>query len=126
MLNESNVFAMAGVKDMDEAKTFYGETLGLKQISDNPAGVMYESGNGRIFVYQTPMAGTNKATTATWEVSDIAATVADLKKRGVTEFERYEFPGVEYDGDIHIMQGMKAAWFKDPSGNILGLSEIAG
>jgi catechol 2,3-dioxygenase-like lactoylglutathione lyase family enzyme len=122
MLNESSVFAVVAVKDMAQAKQFYGETLGLKPAMDEDAGggVMYQSGNGRIYIYSSQYAGTNQATVAGWEVSDLEGAIAELKGKGIT-FEHYDFPDVEHQGDIHIMGGTKAAWFKDPEGNILSL-----
>lgn len=126
MLGDSTVCAMAAVKDLDEAKKFYNEKLGLKQVDENLGGVMYQSGTGKIFVYPSPTAGTNQATTANWDVADISAAVSQLKDKGITNWEHYEFPGAEHDGEVHLMMGMKAAWFKDPSGNILGISESAG
>ena len=124
MLSNCNVTAMAAVKDLDEAKKFYGEALGLNQTDENPGGVTYTCGSGKLFVYPAPTAGTNQGTSATWEVSGIEAVVSDLHSKGVTNFEHYEMPGATLEGDIHNWGGMKAAWFKDPSGNILGLSEI--
>ena len=118
MLNDSTVFATLAVKDTAAAKQFYGEKLGLKQIDENPGGVMYQSGSGKLFVYQASTAGTNQATGASWEVPNVEATVADLKSKGVS-FEHYDLPGAKLEGDIHIMGPMKAAWFKDPDGNIL-------
>src|SRR4051812_7286086 len=123
MLKDADVYAMVAVKDSKAAEKFYSETLGLNKTDENPAGITYKSGNTRLFVYPTPMAGTAKSTVATWEVSDIRAIVDELKAKDI-KFEKYEFPGVEYDGDVHIMMGMKAAWLKDPDGNVLGLSEM--
>lgn len=121
MLNEGLVFATIAVKDMESAKKFYGGTLGLSQVNENPGGVTYQSGGGKLFVYQSPTGGTNQATSATWEVADVEAAVADLKNKGI-DFEHYEVPGATVQGDIHTMDGMRAAWFKDPDGNILCVS----
>lgn len=123
MLQENTVMAMVAVKNLDTAKDFYGKTLGLGEGDPNPAGVLYKSGAGQVFVYAAPTAGTNQGTSATWEVSDIKATVENLKAAGVADWQQYEFPGAEHDGEVHIMYGSKAAWFKDPDGNILGLSQ---
>jgi catechol 2,3-dioxygenase-like lactoylglutathione lyase family enzyme len=123
MLKDNTVCAMVAVSDIEKAKEFYGGTLGLEQMDENQGGVAYKSGTGKVFVYQTPNAGTNKATSANWDVTDMRAVVDDLKSKGV-EFEHYDFPGVEYDGDIHKMGPMLGAWFKDPDGNILGLSSM--
>jgi catechol 2,3-dioxygenase-like lactoylglutathione lyase family enzyme len=118
MLTDSTVVANVAVKDMDEAKQFYGALLGLNQVNESPGGITYESGMGKLFVYQAPTAGTNQATSASWEVIDVEGVVAALKSKGVT-FEDYDIPGAEKQGDILVMGGTKAAWFKDPSGNIL-------
>ncbi|HVO86245.1 MAG TPA: VOC family protein [Candidatus Binatia bacterium] len=124
MLNESEVVANVAVKDVKKAKQFYENTLGLEVVDDADFGVTFKSGaTSRLFVYPTPMAGTAKSTCATWEVRDIKKVTNQLSSKGV-EFEHYEFPGAEHEGPIHIMQGNRAAWFKDPDGNILGLSEI--
>ncbi|MEK7603188.1 MAG: VOC family protein [Patescibacteria group bacterium] len=123
MLGESTVFATVAVKDINSAKEFYSGTLGLKQTDENPGGVTFSSGSGKIFVYQAPTAGTNQATCAAWEVNGIEAIVEGLKAKGVT-FEQYEVPGTTREGDIHIMGNMKAAWFKDPDGNILNVVSL--
>ena len=125
MLRDAKVMAMAAVKDIEEARKFYGEVLGLTGNEDNPGGVSYMCGGSELFVYPSQYAGTNQATTATWEVSDIKAVVDELKSKGVDQWEHYEFPGAEHDGEVHIMGTTKAAWFRDPSGNILGLGEAA-
>lgn len=120
MLSDSMVFATVAVSDLAASKQFYGETLGLKQTDENPGGVTYESGGGKLFIYQAPSAGTNQATSASWQVDDIEAVVAGLKQKGV-QFEQYDMPGGTREGDIHMMGPMKAAWFKDPDGNILNV-----
>lgn len=121
MLGESNVHAIVAVKDLEESKKFYEEVVGLTKVDENPGGIMYKSGDSKIFIYKSEFAGTNKANAASWEVSDINAVVADLKGKGVS-FEHYDnMPGVTLEGDVHVMGDMKAAWFKDPSGNILCL-----
>lgn len=127
MLGEFDVMTNVAVKDLAEAKDFYGNKLGLKQLEESDFGIMYGSGKGggRLFVYQAPTAGTGQATVATWHVSDIKAIAAKLEAAGAS-FEKYDYPGVEHDGHVHVMSGTKAAWFKDPSGNILGLSERSG
>lgn len=122
MLNQGRVFATLAVSDINKAKEFYGTTLGLSQVDENPGGVTYESGGGRLFVYQSPTAGTNQATCASWQVDDIYSVVDDLKGKGIS-FEHYEVPGATKDGDIHVMGDMKASWFKDPDGNILNVAQ---
>lgn len=122
MLGNSNVMATIAVKDVEKAKEFYGGTLGLEESAGFPGGVTYNSGTSIIFVYESEFAGTNKATSASWVVSDAESEVNELKEKGVT-FEQYDFPGMKREGDIHVMDGEKAAWFKDPDGNILAISQ---
>lgn len=124
MLAEGRVFATVAVNDLAAAKQFYGETLGLELSDENPGGVTYNSGGGKLFVYQAPTAGTNQATSASWDVDNIEVVVEELRGKGIV-FEQYDIPGAEKQGDINIMGGMKAAWFKDPSGNILAVGSAA-
>lgn len=123
-LSDQDVIAMVATKDLEKAKEFYGETLGLKQTDKNDAGVTFASGSTRLFVYPTPTAGTAQSTTATWEVTNIEDVVKELSDNGVT-FEHYEIPGATQVGDISHIGPHKAAWFKDPDGNILGLTQVA-
>ncbi len=121
MINQGTVQANVAVKDIAVGKQFYGEKFGLEQVDENAGGVSYQSGTGRLFVYQAPTAGTNQATSAYWEVSDIEATVADLKGKGIS-FEHYsDMPGATLKGDIHVTGPMQIAWFKDPDGNTLAV-----
>lgn len=123
MLQDSKVMAMVPVKDIKKAKDFYNNVLGLKPTREHDFGVTYVCGGGQMFVYPTPTAGSAKSTAAEWEVKDIKAAVKELD--GKVEWEHYEYPGAKYDGPIHILGGMKAAWFKDPDGNVLGLNQAA-
>lgn len=126
MLGSNDVCACLAVKDMDAAKKFYEETLGLEKGMESPGGTFYKSGNGGVFVYPSQFAGSNKATAAAWQVDDVAGAVEDLRSKGV-EFERYpDMPGVTIEGDVHIMGEMKAAWFTDPDGNILNIVNQVG
>src|SRR5258708_23982070 len=122
MLGDKTAVATLAVKDMDAAKKFYEGTLGLTKSGDDPGGILYKSGDSNVFIYQSEFAGTNKATAASWGVGDsIESIVEGLKAKGVN-FEHYDsIPGATLQGDVHIMGELKAAWFKDPDGNILNL-----
>ncbi|HET7528668.1 MAG TPA: VOC family protein [Candidatus Saccharimonadales bacterium] len=122
MLGDCKVMAMVPVKDIKTAEKFYSETLGLKKVKESIAGISYESAETQLFVYPTPAAGTAKSTVATWEVPDIAKVAQELKDKGL-QFEHYDYPGATHEGDVHVWEGMKAAWFRDPDGNVLGLSQ---
>jgi catechol 2,3-dioxygenase-like lactoylglutathione lyase family enzyme len=120
MLNQVNPIPTIAVRDLNSAKQFYEKTLGLIPAEKGDEFVqLYKCGNGKIEVYKSDFAGTNKATALTFTVGDeIEKEVDALRKKGV-DFERYEMPGTKLEGDIHVMKDMKAAWFKDPDGNIL-------
>lgn len=121
MLGDNNVVACLGVKDMDAAAKFYGETLGLEAGMSSPGGTFYKSGNSGVFVYPSGNAGTNKATAAAWNTDDVEGLVEELKAKGVT-FEHYDdMPNTVLEGDVHVMGEIKMAWFKDPDGNILNI-----
>jgi len=121
MLKDNDVIASVAVKNLDESAKFYETVLGLEKFMVSPGGIYFKSGNTGVFVYPSEFAGTNKATSASWNVESVEDVVKDLKTRGV-EFEHYDnIPGAKVEGDIHVMGGMKAAWFKDPDGNILNI-----
>jgi catechol 2,3-dioxygenase-like lactoylglutathione lyase family enzyme len=121
LLGDSQAVATIPVTDTARAKAFYEGLLGLELNEARPGVATYKSGGSVLYVYQTDKAGTNKATAATWPVADVDAVVAELKSRGVA-FERYDdLPNTEMRGDIHVNGAMKAAWFKDPDGNILSI-----
>ena len=126
MLKDFNIGVVLAVKDLQKAKEYYGKKLGFEEEpSNDPGGVLYKSGQSKFYVYQSQFAGTNKATAATWNVDNVKAVVDDLKSRGIS-FEHYDMPGVELDGDVHVMKdhGLEAAWFKDPDGNILNIGKM--
>jgi catechol 2,3-dioxygenase-like lactoylglutathione lyase family enzyme len=121
MLADTDAVATVAVKDLKAAKKFYGDTLGLKAVQvPEPEVLNYKSGNSTVLVYKSQFAGSNKATSVTWIVDDVEGTVKDLKAKGVA-FEHYDFPGMTRKGDVHIAGKSKAAWFKDPDGNILAV-----
>lgn len=120
MLGGSTVYATIAVRDLQLSKEFYEDKLGLKHLDENAGGVMYESGAGKLFVYQSHTAGTNQATCAAWQVDDVEQIASDLQLAGVV-FENYDIPDAEVDGYIYTMGQQKAAWFKDPDGNILSI-----
>ena len=117
---------MIAVRDLDRAKAFYEGTLGLETIDEEAGEVLtMRSGDTLINVYRSEFAGTNKATSLTFEVDDIHAEVDELKGKSVA-FEHYDMDGLTRNGDVYEAEGMKTAWFKDPDGNILSLYEGEG
>src|SRR3954463_8867544 len=122
MLKDSNATATIAVKDIEAAKRFYESVLGLTLLPATEPGVApFRTGATSILVYESQFAGTNRATAATWMVEDdLEGVVQALKAKGVT-FEHYDFPGMKREGDLHVAGKSRAAWFKDPDGNILAL-----
>ena len=122
MLSNKDAIATIAVKDINTARKFYEGTLGWKKIDQgSDEGVSFQSGNSTIFVYRSQFAETNQATALTIKVgSELEQAVQSLKAKGVN-FEHYDMPGMKREGDIHGEGDMKAAWFKDPDGNILAL-----
>jgi catechol 2,3-dioxygenase-like lactoylglutathione lyase family enzyme len=123
MLGDKDAAANIAVKNLERARKFYEDTLGLTQIgSEGQEVIIFKSGNSLINVYQSQYAGTNKATAVTWVVGqDVEGFVQQLKARGIA-FEHYDMPGVTRNGDVHVADDMKVAWFKDPDGNILNIA----
>lgn len=117
MLQKSPIYAYIPAQDLERARKFYEQKVGLKPDQEMNGGVVYESGGGTAaFLYPTPNAGTSRASQAFWQVADIEAEVAELKKRGV-KFEEYDVPGMKTVNGIATGGGAKAAWFKDSEGN---------
>jgi catechol 2,3-dioxygenase-like lactoylglutathione lyase family enzyme len=126
MLENSKAFSGFAVKDLDEAREFYGETLGLNvSILDEGNGLMELglAGDRPMLAYRSPDATPASYTILNFPVDDIDEAVDELASRGV-RFERYdEFPQDEKGvmRGIAANQGPDIAWFKDPSGNVLSV-----
>lgn len=122
MLGNKDAVANLAVKNLEVAKKFYEDVLGLTQVgAEGKELIVFKSGNSTINVYRSRYAGTNQATAVTWSVGDeLDDVVRALKAKGVT-FEHYDLPGMTRKGDVHVAGKMKVAWFKDPDGNILNI-----
>ena len=94
MLGKADATPMLAVKDLDRARKFYEENLGLKQVDDFGEGFMLKSGDTRLSVYRSQFAGTNKATALTFDVDDIESEVRGLKDKGIA-FEHYDMEGLK-------------------------------
>lgn len=122
MLSERTAVANLAVRDLTTARRFYEDTLGLPPVAtEGDEAVVFASGDSTLNVYRSRYAGTNQATAVTWTVGDeLSDVVRELKAKGVV-FEHYDLPGMTREGDLHVAGAFKAAWFKDPDGNILNL-----
>jgi catechol 2,3-dioxygenase-like lactoylglutathione lyase family enzyme len=125
MLDRFDITPMLPVKDLDRAKRFYEEKLGLTPESEDPGAAHYRTGSTAFDLYPTQFAGTAQHTLAAWIVDDLRAVVADLRDRGVV-FEEYDLPGLKTEDGVADLGFELAAWFKDSEGNVLSLGELRG
>jgi catechol 2,3-dioxygenase-like lactoylglutathione lyase family enzyme len=111
--------------DLERARRFYAEKLGLTPESEVPGGgLFYRCGeNTRFLLFPSQGAASGTHTQAGWIVDDIEAEVAELKARGLT-FEEYETPDFKTVKSVATTGPAKAAWFKDSEGNLLGLVQL--
>ena len=111
--------------DVERAKRFYTQTLGLPLMMDMGEVFTVGAGNGTVLaVYQRDGSEAPLNTVAGWQTDDVRAVARDLKARGVTP-ERYELPGVEYDDlGVATMGGSTMLWFTDSEGNILQVVQM--
>ena len=124
MLTNAPITPTLPVVDLERAKKFYVEKLGLKVIKEDPSpGAILQAGGGtQVYLYQR---GATKAdhTAANFTVSDVEGTVKELKAKGVV-FEEVNIPGIETVNSVANMGEVKGAWFRDTEGNILGVSNM--
>jgi catechol 2,3-dioxygenase-like lactoylglutathione lyase family enzyme len=130
MLADAQVATRLPAKDLERAKTFYAEKLGLQPVEGRPGGLCYRCGGGYFALFESAGAASGDHTQMAWEVADIEASVAALRTRGVV-FEEYDMPGLKTVNGIAEIEGNypskgvgeRAAWFRDSEGNLLGLGE---
>ncbi|MBA2714077.1 MAG: VOC family protein [Rubrobacteraceae bacterium] len=113
MLSDQRVAPTLAVSDMERARRFYEETLGLSIEAEVEGTIRYKCGGGTgLALYERPMEATDR-TVAAFEVEDIEREVEDLRGRGV-----------EVEGIITLPSGLKRGFFKDPDGNVIGMRQL--
>ena len=123
MLSDRRVYATIPAADLERAKQWYEQKLGVRPSREEPIGTIYELGGGTAFLlYPSPSAGQAPNTLATFSSTDIPADVAALRKRGI-KFEDYDVPGLKTIDGIAQFGDRRAAWFKDSEGNILAIGD---
>ena len=130
MLENSNVATRLPARDLQRARQFYAQKLGLEPVEERPGGLLYRCGNGKFALFESAGAPSGTHTQIGWEVDDIEAVVAELRRRGVV-FEEVDVPGLrtvngiaEVEGNYpSIGVGERAAWFRDSEGNLLGIGQ---
>jgi catechol 2,3-dioxygenase-like lactoylglutathione lyase family enzyme len=134
VLNHGRVATRIPVQDLDRARAFYADKLGLEPSEERPGGLLYRCASGEFALFGSGGASSGSFTQMAWDVDDIEATVAELKRRGVV-FEDVDLPGLktvdgiaEVDGNYPSKggKGERAAWFRDSEGNMLGIGQPIG
>lgn len=122
MLGSTKIVAFAPTKDFKKARAFYEGVLGLRFISEDPFALVLDANRIMVRVTKVPEFKPQQFTILGWEVSDIEKFVSGLQEKGVN-FERYGLPGQDERGIWTAPGGAKVAWFKDPDGNVLSISQ---
>jgi catechol 2,3-dioxygenase-like lactoylglutathione lyase family enzyme len=125
MLKDHDSSAILAVSDLDRARDFYANVLGLEPAGEGAEkGVLvYKTGATRLIVYHSRHAGTNRANAVVWGVGEeLDAIVAALEAKGAA-FEHYSDIG-RLEGNVHVVEGAKLVWLKDPDGNILHINNM--
>jgi catechol 2,3-dioxygenase-like lactoylglutathione lyase family enzyme len=125
MFRQAMLVAFVATTDAKRARQFYAEVLGLTVVSDDPYAIVCEANGTPLRIQKVGAFQPQVFTVLGWEVPDIDATVDALVSRGVT-FERYEGMGQDKKGIWKAPSGARVAWFKDPDGNTLSLTEKGG
>jgi catechol 2,3-dioxygenase-like lactoylglutathione lyase family enzyme len=131
MLSDAKVATRLPAQDLERARTFYSEKLGLEPVEGRPGGLLYRCGGTEFSLFESAGDPSGAHTQMGWEVDDIDAVVEGLRSRGVA-FEEYDFPGLttvkgiaEIEGNYPSKggKGERAAWFRDSEGNLLGMGQ---
>ena len=121
MLTNARVNAALPAQDLDRARAFYRDKLGLRPFEDDGSNVRFRVADGTEFnVFRTMGTPSGSHTQMAFVVEDIVGEVKDLKSRGV-KFEEYDSPGLKTIGSIAEAGDARAAWFKDSEGNMLAI-----
>jgi catechol 2,3-dioxygenase-like lactoylglutathione lyase family enzyme len=123
MLNKSKLICFAATTKPAEARAFYGETLELSLVEESPFAFVFNANGTMLRVQRVREIPKAQFTTLGWEVGDIRSTIQQLNKKGI-RFERYDHVPQDELGIWITPDGSKVAWFKDPDGNILSLTEF--
>jgi catechol 2,3-dioxygenase-like lactoylglutathione lyase family enzyme len=125
MLARSDVIAFLSTADISRARTFFGDTLDLPLLSESPYALAFDANGTMLRVTPVGEVATPGYTVLGWRVADIGATVRGLSERGV-EFIRYDGMDQDAAGIWTTPGGDRVAWFKDPDGNTLSVTQFPG
>ena len=131
MLRDARVATRIPAQNLERARRFYSQKLGLEPSEERPGGLLYRCAEGEFALFESAGSSAGTFTQMAWEVSDLEAVVAGLRERGV-EFEEVDVPGLStVDGIADVTgnypskggKGERAAWFRDSEGNLHGIGQ---
>ena len=120
MLNDKDAVATVAVKNLETARKFYEDTLGLPKVMENEEVLTFKTGKSMLFVYRSHTPAPTRRRRPRGSPKRSIRLVRTLKGRGVN-FEHYDLPNMTRQGDVHVAGTMRVAWFKDPDGNIFSI-----
>jgi catechol 2,3-dioxygenase-like lactoylglutathione lyase family enzyme len=124
MLDRFRVYAILPASDLEPAKGWWTEKVGMTPTNEDPGGLWYACADGTWLAITGSMyAGTAQNTAVSFSVTDIDALMGELRHRGVV-FEEYDLPEFKTVNGLFEMGGYKAAWFKDSEGNVVEIAEV--
>ncbi|HYT81132.1 MAG TPA: VOC family protein [Actinomycetota bacterium] len=124
MLDRFRVYAVLPASDLQRAKAWSQEKVGMSPTKEDPGGLWFACAEGTwVVVTPSGYAGTAQNTAASFTVTGIEDLMEDLRRRGVF-FEEYDLPDFKTENGLFAMGDYKAAWFKDSEGNIVEIAEV--
>jgi catechol 2,3-dioxygenase-like lactoylglutathione lyase family enzyme len=115
--------SFSATKQPEEAQSFYADVLGLSLVPHEPMALVFDAFGVMLRISIVDDFTPQPFTILGWQVTDIRRTLAELKAKGVS-FEHYAFPGQDAAGIWTAPDGTQVAWFKDPDGNLLSLTQF--
>ena len=130
MLHTSTIASRIPAQDLQRARRFYADKLGLEPSEERPGGLLYRCASGEFALFESAGTASGEFTQMAWQVDDIEAAVNSLRARGV-QFEDYDLPGLTTTDGIATVEGNypskgsgeRAAWFRDSEGNLLAIGQ---
>jgi catechol 2,3-dioxygenase-like lactoylglutathione lyase family enzyme len=122
-LADAKVATRLPAQDLERARRFYADKLGLEPAEERPGGLLYRSGGGEFALFESGGSSPGTFTQMGFSVDDFDATVADLEARGLTFAEEYGIVDVEGNYPSKGGRGERAIWFRDSEGNLLGIGQ---
>jgi catechol 2,3-dioxygenase-like lactoylglutathione lyase family enzyme len=122
MLNDARVATRIPVNDLGQARAWYADKLGLEPEEERPGGLRYQCAGSEFVLFESAGAASGDHTQMAFDVDDFDAVVAELQERGVS-FDEYGITEVQGNYPSKGGKGEKAAWFRDPDGNLFGIGQ---